>query len=263
VVFAGSAPLAAQDFRVATSISRTADEGRTWQPVAHSLTLFHAGKVYDLMEAVGDLVVFEPLQSQFVVLSLNGNRVATRVRFEELHQFLKVARAELERSGKDLQQPHVAGSGRGAEMLAFQLAPQFEEAFDPTTGHLRMSSPLIVYHVETAQVTRPAVVQQYLQYADWAARLNFVLHPQTVFPEVRMAVNAALTRQERVPTQVTLQLAPEEQVRLRAEHTFAWKLHSFDKSSIQNWEQLRDSADVRWVDFREYQRIMLPTVSIR
>ena len=67
--------------------------------MARSLTLFHAGKVYDYMENIGmddigEVVILDPIHNRFVIL--NSNYLATRVEFGELRQYLNVGEHEAE-----------------------------------------------------------------------------------------------------------------------------------------------------------------------
>lgn len=263
-VFAINRPLLAQDVVVVTKVShREPTDGRL-QLLSRSLTLFHGGKAYDYVEEVGEVVIHEPAQSQFVILSLNGNKMAARVRYEELLNFQKVARAETIKYMEELSSQPQSTNANAIQALRFQLDPQFGEQFDASKGRLTLSSQFVSYAAETAKVERPGVVEQYLEWADWTARLNSVLHPQAaVTPEARVALNKALREHARIPTQVDLTISIEGETRLRAEHTYMWSLRSFDRDSIAKWEQTRNADDLRWVDLREYQRILVAAANRR
>ncbi len=257
VLLSSGLQVVAQDFRVRTTVSHQNPENSRWESLARSLTIFHAGKVYDQVEAVGEVVIFDPLQSRFVILSLTGNELATEVPFEEVHQFLKVARVETVKYMDELRLRGKPDARRAMQSLSFQLKPMFDEGYDPTSGQLRLSSEFVTYTVQTATVEKPLIVQQYLQWADWTARMNYILHPQAVGPDVRIALNTALRERDRIPTQVDLKLSLDGDTHLRAEHTFEPKLGPYDRDSITKWERLRTADGVRWVDFREYQRILV------
>jgi hypothetical protein len=224
-------------------------------PVADSITLFHAGKVYDYMQQVGEVVIFDPAQNRFVILSVKGNNLATTLQFPQLQQYLKVAKSET------LEHIQRLPSGKRREALAFQLNPEFDTSFDPTAGLLSLAGPHIHYEVETVAVERPLVVQQYLQYADWAARINYILHSGSLYPEVRLAVNQALAAEGRLPTTVRLHLDGDRPVQLQARHKFDWALDSVGQSIIGECEKARTAADTRWVDFRDYQQSLLTTTA--
>ena len=138
---------------------------------------------------------------------------------------------------QEQQAAPLANNQTAIEALEFQVDPQFTEAFDPASGKLRLSSQFVNYEVATATVERAGVVRQYLDWADWTARLNYVLHPQAVTPDARIELNNALREQDRIPTQVDLSVTIDGPLRLRAEHTFVWSLRSFDRDSIAKWEK--------------------------
>ncbi len=248
-----AAPAAAQDMSVYTTVSLVGKSARP-QIVARPLTLFHAGKVYDYMEDVGEVVIFEPIHNRFVVLG--PNYLAARVEQAELEQFLKVAEIEAHNYLRELQSSRDRKQTRLAALLAFQLAPQFEERSEP--DRLRLTAPLMSYDVRTARLAAPQLTAQYLTYADWAARLNFVLHPQATYPEPRLRLNASLRHKGLVPTTVELTSRADSEARvLRAEHRFEFELQAADKSHINQWERLLESDRVQWVGFHEYQQRMI------
>lgn len=258
IVAIGQAAIA-QDFRVVTSVSqRTAGDSR-WENVGHSVTLFHAGKVYDYMESVGEVVILEPTQNQFLILSVKGNNLATSLQFPELQRYLTVARNDTQVHIQQLADGG-AGSVRRREALMFQLNPEFDESFDPATKTLTLMSPLLRYEIETETTDRRVVAQQYLQYADWTARMNYILHSGALFPDVRLAVNQSLLKRERIPTQVRLLLEGDVPMHLKADHKFEWTLGSIDHAIIRQCEKACTSDETRWVNFREYQRRLVADV---
>lgn len=250
-----SRPASAQDFKVATRVlQRGAGDGR-WNEVGQSVTLFHAGKVYDYMQQIGEVIVHEPAENQFVIFSFNGNDQATTLHFSELQRFLKVAHSETQ---EHLQRLAAEGesTARRRQAMQFQLDPRFEESYDPARKALTLISPLLRYEVVTEKVDRPQVTRQYLQYADWAARMNYVLHSGSLYPSVRLQVNRSLAERELIPTQVRLLLDGEVPLHLKAEHKFEWTLGTIDKSMIGKCEKARTSESTRWVNFQQYQRTL-------
>lgn len=245
----------AQDMSVYTTVSPVADGEVKPQVLARSLTLFHAGKVYDYMEDLGEVVIFEPVNNRFVIF--NGNYVATRVDHSELQQFLKVAQFESENYLQELTISNDGASRSVATLLEFQLQPKFDEQYDPTLNRLSLAAGPMRYDVQTARIEQGALIEQYLSYADWAARLNFVLHPQSAFPAPRLALNASLRDKGLLPVTVRLETHGAARSALRADHKFQWELQSSDKFHINKWERLLESDQVRWVSFRDYQQQLL------
>lgn len=246
--------LLAQEMRVRTTISRM-DAGGQWKPFAYSLTLFHAGKVYDYMEDVGEVVVYEPTNDRFVFL--DGNYRVAELTITELNQFLKSSEAESQKYLADLKQDGADDAKKQAAALAFQLHPQFDERFDSKEQRMRMNSELMNYLVKTGSSPNPDHAAKYLTYADWAARLNHILHPEALLPEPRLAVNAALRNRKRIPLTVELKMRAAGDVHLQAEHQFSWELQAMDKRHITLWESRMASKEAVWVSFRDYQRKLL------
>jgi hypothetical protein len=84
----------AQQFSVTTKVVQPLPNAAPGEPqeevVATSITLFHAGKVFDWLPAVGEVTVFEPIHQRFILF--NGKRrVATTVTFEQIQQLPQAA----------------------------------------------------------------------------------------------------------------------------------------------------------------------------
>lgn len=226
--------------------------------ISRSLTLFHAGKVYDYIDSVGELTIFEPAHRRFTIL--NGTHepvLATVVTFDEIRQILKVGRKETEDYVARLQQQGDPISRQVIEPLRFQLEPQFEERYDSAKHRLQLTSETYRYDVQCAEVESSDTVEIYLHYADWVARLNYVLHPQALFPAPRLALNDALRKHNVVPVAVELRADFERRLHLRAEHQLHWDFNAKDRSDINHWESLLKSKKIRFVPLREYQQLLL------
>lgn len=246
--------LPAQEMRVRTTVSRKEPNG-SWRPFAYSLTLFHAGKVYDYMEDVGEVVIYEPMNDKFVLL--DGNYRAAELSITELNQFLKSSDAKANECLAGLKRDGSDAASKEAAALSFQLSPHFEERFDAKEQRLRMNSEQIDYTVKTGASPKPEDAMKYLAYADWAARLNHILHPESLLPGPRLAVNAALRNRKRIPLTVELKARSDSDLHLQAEHQFSWELQANDKRLIGRWEKLMTSKEAVWVTFRDYQRRLL------
>jgi hypothetical protein len=166
---------------------------------------------------------------------------------------LKVAQFEAENYLQELTARSDRHSKDIAAALTFQLQPEFREQFEPTRNRLKLTAPTMDYDVTTARLETPQLVAQYLTYADWAARLNYVLHPNAMYPSPRLELNTKLRENDVVPTMVDVRSRGDKELHLRAEHRFAFKLQPSDKAHINKWERLLESKDVRWVSLHEYQ----------
>ena len=251
----------AQEFRVFTVVHDlgAADEGERPPVVARAATLFHAGKVYDYVDAADEVTVFEPTLRRFRILSPSRGIVAT-VQFDEINQLLKIARESTEKHTATLPaaDPEAA---KTAALLRFQLAPRFEESFDAETGALTLDGGPLSYAVRTADPGRPGIAAAYLDYADWACRLNYLLHPGPVLPEPRLALNGVLRTKDRIPTNVTLRADAPLAPHLKADHSISLELNARDRSMIHQWESQLKAEATREVTFRDYQRTVLTAQS--
>jgi hypothetical protein len=243
----------AQSFRVYTTVYDV-QAGKS-VPVARSLSLFHAGKTYDFIQEVGEVIIFEPGKRGFTLLNTR-QQSATTVLFEELNGKLKVARETLQAHLNSFPDPNNPQGMKVREQLQFQLSPQFEEIRD-NDSRLTLKSPHLSYGVRLGETNDPANVTAYLNYADWTSRLNFVLYPGPIFPEPRIAVNSALRKVNRIPTEVELIADVQNRIHRRAEHRIDWNLDETDRDLIHQWEKLLESKRLKKVTFEEYQRALL------
>ncbi len=252
----------AQEFRVYTQVydeADTAKRSRDGGPppiVTRSLSMFHAGKVYDYIEPVGEVTVFEPARRRFTILS-TSREMTTTVEFDELKHLLKMARLETEKYLTQLDLQATKASQKAARSLRFQLAPRFQEQYDLDKKRLTLLSPYFRYDVGFAAARSNQIADEYLRYADWIARLNYVLHPRALFPEPRLALNRSLRRLGMIPVEVELHADVAGGVHLRAQHQIHWELNSKDRSLIHRWETMLRSKQSRRVTFHEYQRVVV------
>jgi len=251
VTLAAASVATAQDIRVYTTVHRMASGTPDSPVIAESLTLFHAGKVYDYMDRLGEVVIFEPGQHRFTILG--ADYMATTVSFVEIQQFLKASRQEADTM---LASPSSDSRGRRVEAgLRCQFFPEFQTNIG--VDRLTMQSERLTYDVQTAAAPNEGALKAYLDYADWAARLNYILHPQALYPEPRLAVNEALRKQQKLPVQVDLAAKLDSEMHLRAQHKFGWELQPIDRQFIDQWERRRESESLRWVSVHEYQKQLL------
>lgn len=253
-------PLAAQDLRVTTTVTDRSQPNKP-RVLSTSLTLFHAGLVYDYMTEVGEVVVFEPQRHRFMVL--NRDFAATEVSFTEVNRFLEVAAAESDTYLTQLRQDASPGATQSAHAIRFQFAPQFREAFQDGNGVLAMTGDPMSYQVKTEKSRVPESVTQYLDYADWTARLNYVLHPQATFPAPRLMLNQSLRKHGRLPTQVELVLQGTPEVRLQAEHAYSWELRAVDRQAIAQWNRQLESKELKWMTFHQYQQRLIAPPAVK
>ena len=210
---------------------------------SRSLSLFHGGKTYDFIDEVGEVVIFEAASKRFTLLNTRQMKAAT-VLCEELNGQLKVARETIQNDQALWNQ------------LKFQLNPRFTED-RKEDGLLTLQGDAMRYRVKFTPIESKDKVQAYLNYADWACRLNYVLHPGKLYPEPRLALNNALRKVQALPTEVELIADIGERIHLRAEHKIYMNLNDKDRDLIHQWEKLLASKDLKHVTFQEYQKALL------
>lgn len=253
---------AAQEFRIYTRVTLEnppAGAGGAVKPeeIARSLTLFHAGKVYDHIDSVGELIVFEPAQRRFLIINTKRD-VATSVSFDELHNHLKVARNRTETYVEQLESDGDERSKLAAAQLRFQLTPDFEESWDKESRRLTMSGRFLRYSALCAvEESSQEVIDTWLRYADAMARLNYVLHPGALYPDARITVNSSLARHRKLPVEVELMTNADTNIHLRARHVMHWEFDSKDRSQIRSWDALIAAKSSDLKSFKEYQRAVL------
>ncbi|MDA1014998.1 MAG: hypothetical protein O3A00_11180 [Planctomycetota bacterium] len=245
-----------QDYRVYTKVydvREPANNDSKPPVIARSLTIFHAGKTYDYLHSLSEVIIFDPNNHRFLVLNTQ-KRMATIVDFDVIRRKLEVRTTEMRNHIAELRESGDANVEEIARALQAQLAPIFAQTYD--NGTLALTSPYCRYRVRCASVDKPDALKRYLHYADWTARLNCVLNPNAMFPEPRLALNESLRKLGRMPTEVELTARDERTIQLKAEHKISWQLESQDRSLIHTWEQMLKDPKTEFKTFREYQRIL-------
>lgn len=254
-----SAEAMAQGLRVSTNVVDmiNLDAAHRKPVISSSLTLFHNLRVYDFVSAANQVVIFDPAQKKFTILN-TSRQVATTLNFEEIRHMLDSRLPSLERYLGELAQQKTSSADKLIASLRFQLNPEFTHSFDAAAGRLVLNSPVWTYRVATHTWKEPAEVERYLTYTDWAARLNYLMHPNSLSPEPRLELNRLLREHKnQMPVSVELDLAPNENLRLRAEHEFTQSLADDDHRRIVAWEKMLSDKDLQRVSFRNYQQTVL------
>ena len=247
----------AQGLRISTHVYDVSksDSRTAAQIVNSSLTLCHNGRVYDSVDSADEVVVFDPVERRFTILN-NTHSVTTRLTFDEIRHLMDGRRERAETIIKELTDTGKVIDQKMAKSIKFQLDPVFSQTFDPMRGTLVLQSPSFTYRVETRKWDDPQQVERYLVYADWTAKLNAILHPGSLFPEPRLALNDELRKlKDRIPVSVELDFRPNEDFRLRADHSLTQKLSDDDHARIARWEKAIGGTQFRVVSFQSYQKM--------
>lgn len=243
---------AAQDFSVYTRVFDL-DSKDSNVPFLRTQTVSHAGKVYDAIPVAGEITVLERAHDRIWIVNPDKGCMV-RVEFDELRHLLRMAEDRLIQRLQELESQSEV-SHDVLEALRFQLRPSFQTEFDPAKNRLRMTSKYISYDVSVQPCDQTEAVKRYLNYADWASQLNYVLHPQPFFPTLRLELNEQLRRRNLLPTRVVLRAQLERPLNLMAEHVLTWSPDARSRQSIQHWESKLNDSKLQMVSLSEYQRI--------
>ncbi len=248
----GIQPCVAQEFRMRTTVYH---HQQKMDPsiVSRSVSIFHADKVYDHVDGLREVTIFDPAQKRLLILS-ESRMIKVMIEFDEIKNLLNVGRHQTQEYIHDQIKRKESTGKVIADQLKFQLDPVFEIQFDENKNQLSMDSKLINYQVQCIAPAQKTAAGTYLRFADWMARLNYVLHPYTLPPRSRIILNENLRTRNLIPTEVELQTRLEEPLHLRAEHKIHWKLDKRDRGLIHHWEMLRKNKDVKMITVQEYLR---------
>jgi hypothetical protein len=262
-VFAASlllpATVTAQDFHVETTLYAVGRE----QPkqLMQSITLFHAGKTYDFIPQLGELIIFDPAHGQFTLMNTRQRRM-TEVHIDEVTRMLGLARRALN-DHLTMLQAESKPNQSAIEQILFQFNPQFEKSMVQTSAgpQVELKSKFFDYQVLASAAPTPTHAFVYLNYADWICRLNYVLNPGGILPEQRLALDAALREANLVPVDVSFTIRGGESPTVRAMHHIYWELNERDRELVQQWDAMVARGELKKVSFPDYQRAMLMSQS--
>lgn len=251
VVAAGEAT--AQDFSIHTRIY---DVRASEKPilVGQSVTLFHAGKVYDCLDSGNRLTVYEPAQERFVIID-SARRIAATLALSDLEKLLYQEEKRLE---EELAKRKSDKARWDVQLADFQLHPQFQSRIDPGKKVLELSSRVMSYQVKWDKSNPVELGATYIDYADQAARLNYIMIPQAAFPGPRLQLNEVLRSQQFLPVEVRWKLNRPDGTHLRAEHQYSWKLDQHDRKQILEWEKLLHDPGIKSV---KLEKVLFPSKS--
>ena len=246
-----------QGLRISTHVYDLENAPAPGKMVSSSLSLCHNGRIYDYVDAADEVVIFDPVERRFSILNTSRG-LSTTLTFDEIRHKMNSLEPRTMQYIQELRATGTPATERMADAFDFQLHPKFEQSFDPTKALLTLSSPSFTYRVETRKWNEADQVEHYLTYADWTARLNFILHPNSLLPEPRIALNDALRNlKDHMPVSVELDLRPNDNLHLRAAHQLTRNLSEDDHRRIAKWDTDRKSQSIKEVPFLSYQQAVL------
>lgn len=253
ILVAMCANAGAADLRIYTRIYDKTKDINT--PVARTLTVFHNGRVYDYIDSLDEVIVYEPAKKRFVVVNIKL-RVKTVIGTDKVEELMEAARKVVRGQVAELRKKGDAPSLATAKMLAFQLKPKFRESYVMKSKQLALESNQLRYDVTLDTGQSKEAVAAYRDYADWVVRLNYVLYPRVVLPAARRVLNAKAAAEGGIPFRVERTLNTRPRLSARAEHEITKKLDRKDRSDLREWDAMLTSKTVRELSLRAYQRQM-------
>jgi len=241
----------AQEMRVYTTVKNLAAPGPN-EVVARSLTLFHAGKVYDYVDSAKEVTVYEPGLYRFTLLSERRSS-QSEVAQSEVRQFLNLARQDAQKLLEKADDQFGPSQVRSLAWLKFQLRPDFSISFDKSKSELLLLGSNCRYEANGVAPPSVEVAAAYLRFADAVAELNSVLHPRALLPAPRLKLNEELRQRGLLPVTVELRAELDRPLWLQARHEWTWTFSSSDRELISKWEKELADPTVRKVPFRQYQ----------
>jgi hypothetical protein len=251
----------AQDFHVETTLFAV---GRAEpKELMRSVTLFHAGRTYDFIPHLGELIIFDPAHGRFTLVNTAQRRTAD-VHIDEINRMLGIARRALNDHLQRLQADSKPDQNAIEQML-FQFNPTFDKSVVQTNSgpQINLKSKFFSYQVLAASAPTSTHAFVYLNYADWICRLNYVLNPGGILPDQRLVLDAALREAAVVPVEVNFTIAGGESPSVRASHHIYWQLNERDRELVRQWDGLLARGELKHVTFQEYQKALLASQTSR
>jgi len=225
IITSGTAILAeAAEFRVDNRVFVAGQQ----EPVSQSMTICHAGVVYDFIRRPAELMVYDP-RSQMLTLVDPQRQVRTSLSKADLTGFCQ----QLKRWAESQNDP----------ATRFSANPQFEIQFDETRREISAKSTWVSYLVVGRPAQDAEVLRQYHEFVDCSAQINALLNPGSRLPFPRLALNQHLARRSLLPERVELTIittrgGSQKQTTLLSEHQWKETLAEADLARIrevQKW----------------------------
>ncbi|MEZ6046489.1 MAG: hypothetical protein R3C11_13145 [Planctomycetaceae bacterium] len=220
--------------------------------ISRSLTLFHAGEVYDYLDDEGEVVIMQPIAKKFIILNTRSN-LKTEISFAEIEKMLMVADDETEKHLRTLaQEPH---DEKLYQRIRFYQEPRMNHSVDVQSKQLKLTSPYISYKVDFHNEHPEEYVRKYLDFADWVKKLNYVRHPIDTSYRARLELNKKMRLIKALPLKVEMTAdSGRGEIKLRSEHQIYWKLNNNDREMINQWNSRAKSESVRTIPVEQYQQ---------
>ena len=205
--------------------------GSEKRPRFQSVTLFDQGRIFDYLDEPREVTLFDQASRRFVLLNLQS-KIKTEVSTDLIDQVMD----KLTNHYADEDDPY----------LDFLYHPEFQKRLDSSSGAFLFEHPRMSYRVYGKPLgpEKKSIVHRYRVFADWYAKLNTFLRPQSRPPFARLIVNEQIERQGWIPTKIHLTVtpktgltAPTSRRSMRSEHQIALRLSEADLQRIAQTEE--------------------------
>ncbi len=232
----GSSTAYGDDFRIHSRVF-AGDES---EPITENITIFLAGRVYDVAVNTKEVVVFDTREGRFILLNPKQKHRA-EITIPQIEGNVQQLNQQL-RSRDDVRR-------RFGELVEFLARPDFKiEAED---GVVTFRSKWMVYRVKTVDVNNDKANSQFADFLDWYTRFNALENPSRL---ARLPINQWLKHQRQMPEWIKLTTYTQgplgrmkEQDTYRSEHNLTWKLSKRDRERIDQvagWLVTFDAVDL-------------------
>lgn len=216
LVFAPSASFAQMsEFRIETAVFAGGDKS----PIVETLTLISGDVVYDFMLAgAKEITVYDPLRNRIVLLD-PSRKVQTTFLLPRLNNDIE-----------QLKELGVAGENKAL------YDPQFKVQYNEQEKSVMLKGLQVEYWAKGEAGDKVAETARYLEFTDWAARLNAV-SKGGMPPFSRLELNRELKKRQILPNEIDITIKhPRSQgavIHLRSTHTPLWSLTAADKDRLK------------------------------
>lgn len=213
--------------------------GDETQPSVRTTTVFLDRKAYDEVAGKDGAIAHFDFDSKVIQLLDTTKTRKTTIGFDEILRF---------------QAQQSAKAQRREGLGTFLANPRFIREFDAGSSTIKLSSPWLSYQAKGAQSSAGSV-EQFVEFADWSARLSSMMNPQAPPPQARMELNAALKKHGWQVSRITRTGGPRAR-RLgvvHSDHTYRDQLTERDQDLIHRAEN--GLKNFKEISFSEYLKL--------
>jgi hypothetical protein len=230
---------AGEDFRIDNRVFSGSQKRADYR----GTTIFSAGVVYDYRDDPAEVIVLDKAAGRFILLDA-ARQSCTELKMDEVAAF----------SARMKQW----AAGHSDPLIRFFGEPKFQEQFGAGMNQLTLSSPWMTYQARLTAVDSASMAQQYRDFSDWYAQINWLLNPGSRPPFARLMLNEAIARQHGIAREVTLTITSgkdpaAKRTTIRSEHDLVPQLTKADLARVA---QTRGQVQsFKPIGFEQYRKV--------